>query len=197
MLLWRSFAILSGPSDSLMFAKVRAELGVGEMTELPGEGEPQETSAPDPMAPMLRSQPRNYNELIARLGEESTPTPSPPPLTPSAPPPPAPPTVPAGWYPDPDNTSGFRYGSTPSMRYFDGTQWTEQRAPMHRPQQQRGPYPPQPLIVNQQFAPQPTVVVNSGSSSMVGLHIVLTILTCGLWLPFWVLIEIVQAISRR
>lgn len=31
---------------------------------------------------------------------------------------------------------------------------------------------------------------------MVGLHIILTILSCGLWLPVWLLIEIVRAISK-
>jgi hypothetical protein len=31
---------------------------------------------------------------------------------------------------------------------------------------------------------------------MVALHIVLTILTCGAWLPIWLLIEIIKAVSR-
>lgn len=31
---------------------------------------------------------------------------------------------------------------------------------------------------------------------MVALHIVLTILTYGLWLPIWLLIELIKAISR-
>ena len=54
---------------------------------------------------------------------------------PSAPQTTPPPVVPAGWYPDPDNANGFRYGSVPSLRYFDGVSWTDQRAPM-----QRGPH---------------------------------------------------------
>lgn len=104
---------------------------------------------------------------------------------------PPPPTVPAGWYPDPDNHTGFRYGGIPSMRYFDGVQWTENRAPMQR----RQPQPqaaPQPIIVNQQFAPQapPVVVYNSGTNH--GLHLLLTILTCGLWLPVWIIMIIVN-----
>lgn len=104
---------------------------------------------------------------------------------------PPPPTVPAGWYPDPDNHSGFRFGGVPSMRYFDGVQWTENRAPMQR----RQPPPPQgqqPIIVNQQFAPQapPVVVYNGGTNH--GLHLVLTLLTCGMWLPVWIIIVIVN-----
>lgn len=145
------------------------------VNQLPGDGEPlltpQDFPAPDP--------------LISRLPEESTPAPKQPP---------PPPTVPAGWYPDPENTTGFRYGGVPSMRYFDGEQWTEHRAPMQRSQQR---FPQQPIIVNQQVGQPMPIVVNNGPSSMVGLHLVLTLLTCGLWLPVWVIIEIIQAASRR
>ncbi|MBU3750136.1 MAG: DUF2510 domain-containing protein [Mycobacterium sp.] len=102
--------------------------------------------------------------------------------------------MPAGWYPDPENTAGFRYGGVPSMRYFDGGKWTEHRAPMQRSQQRS---PQQPIIVNQQVGQPMPIVVNNGSSSMVGLHLVLTLLTCGLWLPIWLIIEIIQAGSRR
>jgi hypothetical protein len=110
-------------------------------------------------------------------------------------PPPPPPTVPAGWYPDPDNATGFRYGSVPSMRYFDGIQWTENRAPMQRTQkgQQGHQAPQQPIIIAQQIAP-PTpphvVVYNNGTSH--GLHLVLTVLTCGMWLPIWIIVAIVN-----
>ena len=161
------------------------------MEEVPGNSEPlgMPHNAPDPN-PVVQpppQQPRNYDELIARVGEKNTSAPKPPP---------APPTVPAGWYPDPENATGFRYGSTPSLRYFDGIQWTDQRAPMPRHQNRQGPSP-QPVIVNQQFAPPQTVYVSGGSSSMAGLHLLLTIFTCGLWLPVWILIEIVQAISKR
>jgi hypothetical protein len=122
-------------------------------------------------------------------------------LLPATPPPPTsrptppPPTVPAGWYPDPGNTTEFRYGGAPSLRYFDGEQWTEHRAPMQR-SQQRQPYPQQPIYVQQNVV-APPVVVNGGSSSMAGLHLLLTLLTCGLWLPVWIVIEIVQASSKK
>lgn len=105
---------------------------------------------------------------------------------------PPPPTVPAGWYPDPDNHTGFRYGGVPSMRYFDGVQWTENRAPMQR-RQPPPPGPQQPIIVAQQFAPPqgPPVVVYAGGTNH-GLHLVLTLLTCGLWLPVWIIMVIVN-----
>ena len=107
---------------------------------------------------------------------------------PAAKAPPPPPTVPAGWYPDPDNTTGFRYGGVPGMRYFDGVQWTEQRAPMHRVQQRTNHVPQQPIIINQQVAPAPMVVYTNGTNH--GLHLILTLLTCGLWLPVWIIIVI-------
>lgn len=122
------------------------------------------------------------------------PMPADQPATPEHPaagrPSPPPPTVPAGWYPDPDNHTGFRYGGVPSMRYFDGVQWTENRAPM--PRRQTPQTPQQPIIVAQQIAPQapPVVVYNSGTNH--GLHLVLTLLTCGMWLPVWIIIVIVN-----
>jgi hypothetical protein len=126
------------------------------------------------------------------LGDGLTPA---TPTRPTSSPTPPPPTVPAGWYPDPQNTSGYRYGGAPSLRYFDGEQWTEHRAPMQR-SQQRQPYPQQPIYVQQNVV-APPVVVNGGSSSMAGLHLLLTLLTCGLWLPVWIIIEIVQASSKK
>lgn len=104
---------------------------------------------------------------------------------------PPPPNVPAGWYPDPDNTTGFRYGSVPSMRYFDGVQWTEQRAPMPRAEPRPSPHPQQPIVIAQNIAPAPHVVVyNNGTNH--GLHLVLSLLTCGMWLPVWLTIVIVN-----
>jgi hypothetical protein len=67
------------------------------------------------------------------------------------------------------------------MRYWDGVRWTENRhaaAPLATA-----------TVVN-------NVQVRGGGDSMAGLHIVLTILTCGAWLPIWLLIEIIKAVAR-
>ena len=109
-------------------------------------------------------------------------------------PPPPPPVVPAGWYPDPDNETGFRFGGVPSMRYFNGVHWTDDRVPMQR-RQQVNQSPQQPIIIAQQIAPQPRVVVYNNSGTNHGLHLVLTIFTCGLWLPVWIIIAIIEAIK--
>jgi hypothetical protein len=88
-------------------------------------------------------------------------------------PPPVAPAVAANWYPDPTNAGIFRY--------WDGAQWTEHR-------QAATPLATATVVNN--------VSVRGGGDSLVGLHIVLTILTCGAWLPIWLLIEIIRAIAR-
>ena len=85
-----------------------------------------------------------------------------------------PPPMPANWYPDPTN-----FGL---VRYWNGVQWTEHR-------QAIAPAPASTVIHN-------NVQVRGGGDSLLGLHIVLTILTCGAWLPIWLLIEIIRAVSR-
>lgn len=101
---------------------------------------------------------------------------------------PSPPAIPAGWYPDPDNARGFQYGGVPSIRYFDGTGWTDHRAPMQRRQP-----PPQvaPIVIAQQAIAPPSVVVVGGGTNH-ALHAVLAFLTCGLWLPVWLIIIVVN-----
>lgn len=85
------------------------------------------------------------------------------------------PAPPPGWYPDPYDSS--------KQRYFDGKQWVDL------------PHPPpaaaQPSIVinNNVGAAAPPVVVTSGPNH--ALHLILTILTCGTWLPIWLIIAIV------
>ena len=80
--------------------------------------------------------------------------------------------MPANWYPDP-----YAPGL---LRYWDGMRWTEHR---------------------QAVAPAATATVFNnvsvqGGGSDVALHLILTVLTCGLWLPVWLLIELIKAISR-
>jgi hypothetical protein len=75
-------------------------------------------------------------------------------------PPVATPAIAPNWYPDPTN-----YGL---MRYWDGRQWTEHRSAAPTPQATA-------VVYN-------NVQVRGGGSSDVGIHLILTILTCGLWL---------------
>ncbi|WP_078344726.1 DUF2510 domain-containing protein [Mycobacteroides chelonae] len=68
-----------------------------------------------------------------------------------------------GWYPTPDG----------GQRYFDGVQWTQHVVP-----------PAARLVA-------PTVIVNQGPNHL--LHLILTLLTCGLWIPVWIIIAIISA----
>lgn len=89
------------------------------------------------------------------------------------------PTPPAaGWYPDPSGQ--------PGQRYHDGTKWTNHFTP----------HPPavaQPsVVVNNTIGSTPTpgvaVAVSGGVNH--GLHLLLTLLTCGAWLPIWIIVAI-------
>jgi hypothetical protein len=91
----------------------------------------------------------------------------------SLPPPGFVPAVAANWYPDPTNPG--------LLRYWDGSQWTEHRSAA-TPQASA-------VVYN-------NVQVRGGGGSDVALHLILTLLTCGLWLPVWLLIEIIKAVSR-
>ena len=69
------------------------------------------------------------------------------------------PAAPPGWYPDP--------GIPGTRRYWSGAAWTEHVA-MATVQ-----------VGGQVYVPPPTNHV---------LHLLLTLLTCGLWAPMWILI---------
>jgi threonine/homoserine/homoserine lactone efflux protein len=84
-----------------------------------------------------------------------------------------------GWYPDPSGA--------PGQRYWDGQQWTAV------------PPPPvqQPIVINNvvgsnMAAPTP-VFVRTGPNH--ALHLVLTLLTCGMWAPVWLIVSIVSIAS--
>lgn len=83
-----------------------------------------------------------------------------------------PPVTPASWYPDPVSPG--------VVRYWDGLRWTEHR-------QAATPVATATVYNN-------VHVSDHGSDAV--LHLLLTIFTCGLWLPIWILIEFVRAISR-
>lgn len=76
----------------------------------------------------------------------------------------------AGWYPDP--------GGQPGQRYHDGRRWTQHFVPTPPP----APAAPTPAPV--------AVAVATGGGPSHGLHAVLTLLTCGMWLPIWILVAI-------
>ena len=82
----------------------------------------------------------------------------------------SPAATPAGWYPD----SGS--GRT---RWWDGAKWTEQYAPPQAP-------------VAASPAPVQVVTVVGAREKRVNhaLHLILTILTAGLWLPVWIILAI-------
>ena len=75
-----------------------------------------------------------------------------------------------GWYPDPSGG--------PGQRYFDGHQWTIS-AP-----------------------PQPSIVINNNIVAPAGgpntaLHLALTVFTCGMWLPVWLIIALIDNRQAR
>lgn len=94
---------------------------------------------------------------------------------------------------------GLPYGNPPAPAYPPPPQ---QYMPQHLavpPQFAPGPYPPHP---HQQY-PQPymyppqqiqqTVVMNNNRRVNHVLHLVLTILTAGLWLPIWIILAIANS----
>jgi hypothetical protein len=74
-----------------------------------------------------------------------------------------------GWHPDPEGQ--------PGQRYHDGRRWTQHFVPTP-------PVPPVPV------APAVAVAVATGGGANHGLHLVLTLLTCGAWLPIWILVAL-------
>jgi hypothetical protein len=85
------------------------------------------------------------------------------------------PSTPAGWYPD---AAGVQ-------RWWDGYAWTEHTAPAP----QVAPQPQQP-----QYAP---VVVNNGGvrhyKTSHGFHLIMTLVTLGLWAPVWIIVGVMNA----
>lgn len=74
-----------------------------------------------------------------------------------------------GWYPDP--------GGQPGQRYHDGQRWTQHFVPTPP----AAPPPPAPAVA---------VAVSAGGGPNHALHLILTLLTCGMWLPIWILVAI-------
>jgi hypothetical protein len=77
-----------------------------------------------------------------------------------------------GWYPDPNGG--------PAQRYWDGQNWTvaAPSAPAAMPQGH----------------PQPTVLPVRTNHAM---HLVLSLVTCGMWLPVWVIVAMINSSRTR
>lgn len=88
----------------------------------------------------------------------------------------------SGWYPDPHNHT--------LQRYHDGTEWTEHRAPaVDRTailQAVLVQYTGSNVQVVAQ-SPYSATLVNRANPQHV-LHLILTLLTCGLWLLVWLIV---------
>jgi len=81
----------------------------------------------------------------------------------AAPPSPVVQQIPANWYRD--TVSG-------QMRYWDGAAWTNHLAPRTAPQ------------------PQQVIIVNQRKQTNHVLHLLLTLVTAGLWIPVWIIVAI-------
>ncbi|WP_082973795.1 DUF2510 domain-containing protein [Mycobacterium sp. E1386] len=110
----------------------------------------------------------------------------------------------AGWYPDP--------AGGPSLRYWDGRAWTSDYAPMPQPApvvEARMLYEPQQASAFDQElvavvarggrvearTPTSAVVVTGRPVNHV-LHLLVTVLLCGLWLPVWIILAIAGGEKR-
>jgi hypothetical protein len=78
-----------------------------------------------------------------------------------------------GWYPDPNGG--------PGQRYWDGQNWTIVA-------------PPAPAAPPYGHWPQPTVLPVRTNHAM---HILLSLLTCGLWIPVWIVMAMINADRTR
>jgi len=78
------------------------------------------------------------------------------------------PYVPAGWYPD---------ATTQSQRYWDGTQWTQHFAPLA------------PAV---QPVYQPVLVAPKKQTNHI-FHLLMSLITLGLWIPVWIIVAISNA----
>ena len=96
----------------------------------------------------------------------------------------------AGWYPDP--------AGLPRQRYFDGQEWTGHYSDQYTLQRlsdaERADRLNAVIVDNakdgwrvESHTQFQAVLVSPGEPQGNVLHAVLTLLTCGLWLPIWIL----------
>lgn len=91
-------------------------------------------------------------------------------------------SAPYGWFPDPSDPT--------IQRYFDGVAWTSHTLPVEisAPPSMSATVPQQQVVVNNTIGSQPVVTVSSGPNH--ALHLILTLMTCGFWLPIWIIVSI-------
>lgn len=84
-----------------------------------------------------------------------------------------------GWYDD----------GTGRYRWWDGNMWTN-----HYADQQQAQQPAQVVAVQPQYVPQ-QIVVNRQKvyKTSHGFHLIMSIITFGLWLPVWLIVGIYNA----
>jgi hypothetical protein len=85
----------------------------------------------------------------------------------------------AGWYDD----------GTGRQRWWNGTAWTD-----HYADQQRAQQPSYLVAAQPQYVPQ-QVVVNQRKvyKTSHGFHLIMSIITFGLWLPVWLIVGLYNA----
>jgi len=88
----------------------------------------------------------------------------------------------AGWYPDPSGAPGY-------IRYYDGTQWT-QHVSQQQPQGYGSAHYGNAAGAGGGGSAATTVIITGQKGVNHVLHLVLTIVTLGFWLPVWILIAI-------
>lgn len=85
--------------------------------------------------------------------------------------------TPPGWYPDPviPNT----------LRWWTGEEWSEHVSPMPQQTAPQSPvmYQPQAILV------QPGTYYKTSH----GFHLIMSIITFGLWIPVWIIVGIMNA----
>jgi len=87
---------------------------------------------------------------------------------------------------------GYPYGMPPAAPYAHPEPYIPQH--LHVPPQPfpHGPYPP-PYAYPQPMQQQTVVVHGNGKRVSHGLHLLLTLITAGLWLPVWIILAIANS----